>query len=46
MIGLAGEIRAMTEWQMPTHSFPKPKSLRNTIGRAVVGIGISILQTA
>jgi hypothetical protein len=28
----------ITAWQSPTHSFPRPKSLRKTIGRAV-GIG-------
>jgi hypothetical protein len=37
-MGLDGEIRLMTEWQIPTHSLPSPKSVRNTIGLAD-GIG-------
>jgi hypothetical protein len=28
---------AITEWQMPTHSLPSPKSLKKTIGRAGIG---------
>jgi hypothetical protein len=30
-IGLCGDIRLITAWQIPTHSFPGPKSLRKTI---------------
>ena len=32
-IGHCGAIPLITEWQIPTHSFPSPKSLRKTIGR-------------
>ena len=37
-IGHCGEIPLITAWHSPTHSFPSPKSLRKTMGRAV-GIG-------
>ena len=38
-IGHCGAIPLITEWQIPTHSFPSPKSLRKTIGR-VDDIGV------
>src|SRR5262245_48837002 len=34
MIRLPGAMRLITAWQIPTHSFPSPKSVSNTIGRA------------
>src|SRR2546430_6615413 len=34
MIRLPGAMRLITAWQIPTHSFPSPKSVSKTIGRA------------
>ena len=33
-IGHCGAMPLITAWHRPTHSFPRPKSLRKTIGRA------------
>src|SRR5262245_66251358 len=43
-IGLAGEIALITEWQMPTHSLPRPKSLRKTIWRAARDTAASMVR--
>ena len=39
-MGLAGAMRLITVWQMPTHSLARPKSLTKMIGREASAIGV------
>ena len=43
-MGLSGAIRLITAWQMPTHSFRKPKSDRKTIERVIVRQASSVAR--